>query len=65
MEIKNKRLLNLTFSPIKGGSGNIEYVSLFGEGDNPKNTSVINEIVELAFLTFGAKDKPNITILKK
>lgn len=42
-------LLNLDFSPIKGGDGNIEYISLFSNKTHSNSLININNIVNSAF----------------
>lgn len=48
------RILDLTFSSIKGPSGNIEYLIHFATNGNPKKY-VVENIVEEAFDTLNAK----------
>jgi len=45
----NYYIENLSYSPIKGGDGNIEYISLFNKRIKKNNQININEIVEESF----------------
>lgn len=42
-------LININYSPIKGGDGNIEYISYFSNKINPTASINTNNIINLAF----------------
>ena len=54
------KVLDLTFSPIKGPSGNIEYLIYLATEGNPEKFTV-QETVNKAFNTF--QTNPNLTAL--